>query len=132
MPRDRNWSMDAHFINNVNALIQKYVDADFSDSIEEMFKAVKNMEILISPKVDEVEIKKQHEVICWIRNNMTKIFVHDLKTGKVIGVNPQNMATVRALLDETYRALLNILEKEKIYTGEVIDKNKALGYFGSS
>jgi hypothetical protein len=120
--------MDAHFINNLNALIQFYIDADINDDLEKMFKAVKNLEIIISPKIKDTT--KEHDNITWIRDNMANIFVFDNATGKVRGVNQVNMLAVRRLLDETYRSLLMKLEKEKIYTAETSDPNKAMGYFG--
>ena len=130
MAKQRNWSMDQHFINNLNALIQFFIDADIKDSIEEMFKAVKNLEILISPKIKDTE--QEHRNICWIRDNMSNIFIYDNSTGQIRGVNPVNMQAVRTMLDETYRSLLHKLEKENIYTGEVMDPNKSIGYFSGS
>ena len=130
LAHNRSWSMDAFFIENLNSLIKFYIDADVQDNLEEMFKAVKNLEILISPKIKNTE--EEYQNILWIRSNMEHIFVYDNATGKIRGVNPLNMNKVRAILDKTYRALLFKLEKEKIYTGEVMDPNKSMGYFGGS
>jgi hypothetical protein len=130
MVRGRNWSMDQYFIGNVNALIQAYVDADFQDNMEAMFKSVKNLEIVISPKVEDTE--DEHQKLTWIRDNMSKIFVYDSKSGKIVGMNPHNMNVVRKMLDETYRSLLMKLEKEKIYTAEVEDPRQSMGRFGGS
>ncbi len=127
---NRNWSMDSYVIENLNALIKFYIDADVQDNLEEMFKAVKNLEILISPKVKDTT--EEYNNILWIRANMEHIFAYDPTTGKVRGINPANMNKVRGLLDSTYRSLLHKLEKAKIYTGEVIDPNKSMGYFGNS
>ena len=122
--------MDSYFIENLNSLIKFYIDADVQDNLEEMFKAVKNLEILISPKIKDTT--EEYNNILWIRTNMEHIFVYDNATGKVRGINPSNMNKVRALLDKTYRALLFKLEKEKIYTGETMDINKSMGNFGGS
>ena len=128
--KSRGWSMDQYFIENLNSLIKFYVDADVQDNLEEMFKAVKNLEILISPKIKDT--KQEYDNVLWIRANMEHIFVYDNQTGKIRGTNPLNMNKVRAILDETFRNLLHKLEHEKIYTGEVMDPNKSLGYFGGS
>lgn len=125
----QTWSMDQFFISNVNALIQQYVDADFRDDMESMFKALKNLEIIVSPKIKDTT--EEHKSISWIRDNMPQIFAYD-NQGKVIGVNPINMTAVRKVLDETYRNLLLKLEKEKIYTGDIVDPNKSMGYFQGS
>lgn len=130
MAHSRTWSMDSYFIENLNSLIKFYIDADVQDNLEEMFKAVKNLEILISPKIKDTT--EEYDNILWIRANMEHIFVYDNATGKVRGINPSNMNKVRALLDKTYRALLFKLEKEKIYTGETMDINKSMGNFGGS
>jgi hypothetical protein len=58
--------------------------------------------------------------------------VYDSKTGKTIGTNPENMNKVKQMLDKTYRNLLLKLEKEKIYTGDIVDPSKAMGSFHGS
>ena len=122
--------MDSMFLANVNALIQKYIDADFQDNLEEMFKSIKNLELIVSPKIEDM--KAEHMSIMWIRDNMGNIFVYDNQTGKIRGTNPKNMNAVKKVLDETYRSILMKLEDQKIYTGETSDKNKAMSQFGGS
>lgn len=121
----KNWSMDTHFVNNLNRFIQTYFEADLTDDLVIMYKMCKDIEQAASPKLKDT--KEEYKDIHWISQNLNKIFVIDKETGKIRGVHTENYTIVRAKLDETFRKLLHKLEAENIYTHEIQDPGKALG-----
>jgi hypothetical protein len=117
------WSMDQFFIENINSLIRRYVEADFEEDFEMMFKALRNLEVLTSPKLENDKVE---ENIVWLEESITKIPLHD-NYGNKIGINIENKNLVRKKLAETFRLLLIKLEAANIYTKKVHDIRTAMG-----
>ena len=125
------WSGDSYFLFNIEALIQKYVDSDFANDIEGEFKAVKNIKLIITPKIEEEEINKKFEGdLTWIKNAITQAYV--VQDGRVMGVHPGNYDIVRNKLDDLLKEMLCYLEKHGIYTKKFRDPGMAAGRFSGS
>lgn len=122
------WSMDSYFLENINELIRIYIESDFNNNFESMYKALKNIESVASPKIGEGEIRKNLD---WLRKNMNSVVITDEK-GFVIGVNQKNKSSFQRVLDTTFKLLLGRLEEEGIYTRVTVDAKKAMSKFGGS
>lgn len=122
------WSMDAYFLFDVQVLIQKYIDSDFLNDLDGMYKSCKNLAIIISPKVG-VNPRIDQD-IKWLKENMDRIYV--VQEGKVKGMNNENLQKVKNVLDDLFRYMLGSLEDAGIYSKKGRDPGKAAGNFGGS
>ena len=120
---NKNWSMDGFFVMNLNALIQRFIEAVFVDDFEQMYKAVLMLEIISSPKIDHDEVE---EKLKWLKENRHKANVVDAQ-GNVIGHNPTNKIKIQDILHDTFRLILIKLEEEDIYTQKIIPLEEAMG-----
>lgn len=118
------WSMDHFVLMNINSLIQRFIEADFENDFEAMYKALVNLELITSPKLDKDEVEYHLE---WLKNNRGKADIIDNSTGKVVGHNPKNKMIIQDKMYETFRLILIKLEKTHIYTKEEVDLNKVMG-----
>ena len=120
-----NWSMDELFLFNLDSLIKRYIEADFQNDFESMYKSLLHMETLSSPKIDHDDIEKNLE---WLQRAIQNVNIFD-DNGNIIGVNGQNKASVQDVMTRTFRLILSRLEEANIYTKGRKDPGKAMGNF---
>jgi hypothetical protein len=119
---NRNWSMDIFVLENINALIQKYIECRFNHDYEGMYMALDSLEAITSPKIDNDDVEKNLTVIEDLLNS-----VYIYSDGKQVGHYPEKIRLLKRLLNNTFKLIIVKMEKKHIWTQEVKDLNSVMG-----
>ena len=90
-----------------------------------MFKALQNLEILSSPKIDNDDVEKKLE---WLEENKEKWCIKDL-TGNIVRINHKHKRVLNKQFNECFRLLLLKLERKGMLTRVPEDPHKAMAKF---
>lgn len=123
------YSADAQFINDTTRLKQEFIDADFVKDHRRKLDALKNLNLLLQPKMDVRDELKQ---IYWIEENLHKISVLHPQTGEVIGFNPGNQLKLDRYMRGVIDSMLKKAQKIGVYTKEIVEASKSMSDFGRS
>ncbi len=121
----KGFNMNLAYLSNINTLIKAYFLYNFEEDFEGMFKALQNLEIISSPKIDNDDVEKKLE---WLEENKDKWCIKDSK-GNVVRINYKHKRTLNRQFNECFRLILLKLENKGMLTKLREDPRRAMGKF---
>lgn len=121
MATGRPWSADIQFVQDVTTLKQEYINADFDKDIDRKITALRNLNLLIQPKVD---VKDELDLIYKAEDSIPILYVKN-KAGQ-IGVDVNNLKIMERFLNRLLSSMLQKLQDGGIYTQQYADPRKSM------
>jgi hypothetical protein len=130
----RNWSGDNDFLIDIATLKRLYMDANYTQNLSAMIGSLKLLFYVSEPKLLSHKPEEEDKAIKWLEDNLGSTIFVDGLTGKQVETDGTrfNKGVLMRKSDETFRNLLNKLQKAGIYTRNTRNVKDVLGDFSGS
>ena len=122
------WNINQNWLDIITNLMISFINADFENDYESMYKSLRNIETQVSPTIDNTDIEKN---LNNIRDKMDAMEQRD-PDGNLVCYYPMAQREVQKLLHKTHSQILIMLDKKGILKKIQQDPRDAMGNFGGS